>query len=55
LGLRSAIGIEKAILTQRIHHNAKELCTEGKLTETLTHYYNTDYFISDALALYLLE
>jgi len=55
LGLRSSLGIEKSILTQQMLKNAEVLCTEEKLTESSTHYYNRNYFLSDALALYLLE
>ncbi len=55
LGLRSNIGIEKSLLNASMHAKAKILCEEGKLVQNPTHYYNTDYFLSDELALYILD
>jgi len=38
-------------MTQR----ALLLVSEGKLTESPTHFYNNNFFIADSLALYILE
>lgn len=54
LGLRSNVGVEKSILSQEIRKRADFLCRENKLSQTLTHYYNMDYFLSDELVLYLI-
>jgi len=55
LGLRSNIGIEKCILPDNSRNNADMLVKEGKLKDEGDRYYNPDFFIADALALYLLE
>jgi len=55
LGLRSDIGIEKEILSPAARENAELLVREGKLTEKNNRYYNPDFFVADALALYLLD
>ena len=55
LGLRSNIGIEKKYLTHTMRQQAEVLLKEGKLTEDNTRFYNRNFFIADALALYLLE
>jgi oxygen-independent coproporphyrinogen-3 oxidase len=55
LGLRSDIGIEKEILSPDARENAELLVREGKLTEKNNRYYNPDFFVADALALYLLD
>ena len=55
LGLRSCIGIEKSILSNEMIKKAQILCKENKLTDANTHYYNDDFFLSDELALYILE
>ncbi len=55
LGLRSRLGVPKHILTDSMRERATLLCDEGKLTETPTHYYNPNFFLSDALAVYILE
>lgn len=54
LGLRSNIGIEKAALTPQMKKNATLLCKEKKLSESDTHYYNDNFFLSDELSLYIL-
>jgi len=54
LGLRSNIGIERNLLPQKMQERAELLCKEGKLTHTHTHYYNDNFFLSDALALFIL-
>jgi oxygen-independent coproporphyrinogen-3 oxidase len=55
LGLRSQIGIQKSLLSDKMQQKASFLVQENKLTETKTHFYNKDYFLSDELALYILE
>ncbi len=55
LGLRSSVGIEKAILSDKMMKNAEILCQEKKLSACDTHYYNENFFLSDELALYILE
>ena len=55
LGLRSSIGIRKSILSAKMHKNAQLLCQEKKLSCNDTHFYNHNFFLSDELALYILE
>ena len=55
LGLRSNVGIEKSILTADMSTKAKLLADEKKLTESRTHYFNKNYFLSDELALFILN
>ena len=55
LGLRSCIGIEKSVLTEAMIKNAEFLCAENKLIDANTHYYNNNFFLSDELALYILD
>lgn len=55
LGLRCSMGIKKSILYESMRGRADILVTEGKLYTTKTHYYNKNYFLSDELALYILE
>jgi len=54
LGLRSNIGIAKASLSTDMIERANFLCEEKKLSATLTHYYNENFFLSDELSLYIL-
>jgi len=54
LGLRSSIGIEKALLSQTMKQRAEFLCEEKKLKRNITHYYNDNFFLSNELALYIL-
>jgi oxygen-independent coproporphyrinogen-3 oxidase len=54
LGLRSNIGIKKDLLSSQIQEKASFLCQENKLKQSPTHYYNTNYFLSDELALFIL-
>ena len=54
LGLRSAIGIEKSLLTEKMQEKAKLLCEKKKLRCDETHYYNDNFFLSDELSLYIL-
>lgn len=55
LGLRSNIGIEQSLLNKKMQDQAEILCKENKLRSTRTHYYNMNFFLSDALALFILE
>ena len=54
LGLRSTTGIAKTLLTEAMRQKAEYLCQENKLSSDATHYRNTNFFLSDALALYIL-
>jgi oxygen-independent coproporphyrinogen-3 oxidase len=55
LGLRSNIGIAKDILSPKAIEKANFLVSESKLTSSSTHYYNPDFFLSDEIALYLMD
>ena len=55
LGLRSSIGIEKSILSEQMLKKAAILCDTGKLHATEACFHNDDFFLSDELALFLLE
>jgi len=54
LGLRSNVGIPKTTLTNAMQEKANFLCQEKKLKCSTTHYYNTNFFLADELALYIL-
>ncbi len=54
LGLRSNVGVEKALLTEAMRTKADILCEKKKLRCDETHYYNDNFFLSDELALYIL-
>jgi len=55
LGLRSNIGVDASVLTQKMDARAKILCEEKRLIFNGSRYYNTNYFLSDELALFLLD
>lgn len=55
LGLRSNIGIHSAVLTPNMHKKALFLAQENKLVCKNEIFYNPNYFLSDSLALYLLD
>ncbi len=55
LGLRSNIGVEKSLLSEQMTKRADILCKGGKLLFDTTHYHNNNFFLSDELALYILE
>ena len=55
LGLRSNTGIERSILTSEMKKRADLLYGEKKLVQEGSRYYNKDFFLSDELALYILE
>ncbi len=54
LGLRSRVGIDATILPKAYHERAHTLVAERKLTQNAGRFYNPEFFIADALALYLL-
>ncbi len=54
LGLRSIVGIEKSILPQKMQERADLLCKEKKLEFKDNRFYNKEFFLSDALALFIL-
>jgi oxygen-independent coproporphyrinogen-3 oxidase len=54
LGLRSNVGVEKSLLSEAMIKKANILCEKKKLLCDATHYYNTNFFLSDELALYIL-
>ena len=55
LGLRSSIGIQKSLLSEKMIKKAQVLCDENKLRCDDTCYYNDNFFLSDELALYILD
>jgi len=55
LGLRSIIGIDKNILDKDMIQKADFLVQKDKLKYENNRYYNLDFFISDEIALYILE
>ena len=55
LGLRSSIGINKNILDTNMIQKADVLLEKNKLKYENNRYYNLDFFISDEIALYILE
>ena len=55
LGLRSSVGIQKSLLSDKMIEKATLLCKKKKLRCDATHYYNDNFFLSDELALYILE
>ena len=54
LGLRSNIGIDSTILSAPMRTRAETLLAEHKLHREGSRYFNKNYFLSDALALYIL-
>ena len=55
LGLRSCIGLQKSLLSNKMIKKARILCEKKKLNSDNTHYYNDNFFLSDELALYILD
>lgn len=55
LGLRSKLGVNKKLLTPVQRNKADMLVENGKLSEDDTHYFNTNFFISDEIALYITD
>jgi len=54
LGLRSVVGIDEDILEKRMKARCELLLKEGKLAFGHGRYYNTDYLLSDEIALFIL-
>ncbi len=54
LGLRSTVGVKKALLSDKMRQKADILCEKKKLVCDDTHYYNKNFFLSDELALFIL-
>jgi len=55
LGLRSTIGVQKFLLSDKMNKKAQILCKENKLSCDNTRYFNDNFFLSDELALYILD
>lgn len=55
LGLRSVAGFSQALLTPHQLENAMTLADEEKLIFKEEYFFNTNYFLSDEVALYILE
>jgi len=55
LGLRSTIGIKETLLSKKMLEKVNLLCEENKLVKKEDRYYNTNFFVSDALVLFILE
>ena len=54
LGLRSAVGVDPALLNADETARARLLCDAKKLREDAGRFYNTDYLLSDEIVLFLL-
>jgi len=54
LGLRSFVGIDTDILNNNMRKHAELLINEGKLYKKDKRYFNTDYLLSDEIALFIL-
>lgn len=55
LGLRSEVGIDEKVLDTKMLQKAQILIDEDKLIYKNERFYNKNYFISDAIALYLMD
>lgn len=55
LGLRSNVGIKRTILTPQMQKQAYILLKEQKLTMQNGTFYNKEYFLSDELALFIMQ
>jgi len=55
LGLRSEVGINKNILNLNMQKRADILVNEGKLTFKNGKYFNKEFFLSDELALFIMQ
>jgi oxygen-independent coproporphyrinogen-3 oxidase len=55
LGLRSIAGVPQSILTKQMQERADVLCNEGKLELQNGVYQNREFFLSDELALFIMQ
>jgi oxygen-independent coproporphyrinogen-3 oxidase len=55
LGLRSEVGINKDILNSNMQKRADILVNEGKLKLVKNRYFNKEFFLSDELALFIMQ
>ena len=55
LGLRSDIGVEKAMLSDDMRKRADFLVSKGKLSLDRDRYKNSDLFLADEVALYIID
>ena len=55
LGLRSFVGVDSKILPKSMQKRADILLQEGKLVLRDGRYFNRDYFLSDELALFIMQ
>ncbi|WP_345977211.1 radical SAM family heme chaperone HemW [Sulfurimonas sp. HSL3-7] len=55
LGLRSIVGVDEAILSEKEQEKARLLVKEKKLSYRDGHFYNDDYLLSDELALFIQQ
>jgi oxygen-independent coproporphyrinogen-3 oxidase len=55
LGLRSIVGVSKEILTPTMQNRADILVDEGRLELRDETYFNNDYFLSDEIALFIMQ
>ncbi len=55
LGLRSIVGVKDELLTNSMQKNANILLKEGKLEFRNGTYFNKEFFLSDELALFIMQ
>ena len=55
LGLRSSVGVKSSLLSPNMKKRANTLCDENKLKQKNDTFYNPNFFLSDELALYILD
>lgn len=54
LGLRSCVGVDEAILDEKMAQRAEILLKEGKLLYKKGRYFNENYLLSDEIALFII-
>lgn len=55
LGLRSIVGVDETVLSEKEQEKARLLVKEKKLNYRDGHFYNDDYLLSDELALFIQQ
>ncbi len=55
LGMRSVVGVEEGLLSERERERAAHLVEAGKLIKSAQRLCNPDFFLADEIALYLLQ